>query len=291
LPPSAGGLSAHGTLDGSEFDAARQYDIADHWFLNKKNKVLRRLRMLSPTPTVRTETHDAAVVEAIKPMRRVRVIELQAESEEPKATPNRFWLWYERPRSADDGSAFALEKQQLDEHLERAAQYASALCRALNLDKCEAAATEVAARLHDLGKDRELWQRSIGNHKYKLGEILAKSDNRMRPLELGRYRHEFGTLIDILHRARPAEFVALDEASQALALHSTATHHGRGRPHFEAGESFDPLVADSRCAEVAGEVLLRFAQLQRKYGRWGLAWLESLVRAADALASQTEDDA
>ncbi len=29
----------------------------------------------------------------------------------------------------------------------------------------------------------------------------------------------------------------------------------------------------------------RFARLQRKYGRWGLAYLESLLRAADWAAS------
>ena len=30
----------------------------------------------------------------------------------------------------------------------------------------------------------------------------------------------------------------------------------------------------------------RFARLQQTYGRWGLAYLESLVRAADVLASR-----
>jgi len=36
---------------------------------------------------------------------------------------------------------------------------------------------------------------------------------------------------------------------------------------------------------LAREVPVRFARLERKYGRWGLAYLESLVRAADAIAS------
>jgi CRISPR-associated endonuclease/helicase Cas3 len=39
-------------------------------------------------------------------------------------------------------------------------------------------------------------------------------------------------------------------------------------------------------ADVLGaEVPRRFARLQCRYGRWGLAYLESLLRAADALAS------
>ena len=36
---------------------------------------------------------------------------------------------------------------------------------------------------------------------------------------------------------------------------------------------------------MAAEVPRRFARLQRKYGRWGLAYLESLLRAADWAAS------
>jgi CRISPR-associated endonuclease/helicase Cas3 len=37
--------------------------------------------------------------------------------------------------------------------------------------------------------------------------------------------------------------------------------------------------------ELAIETPRRFARLQRKYGRWGLAYLESLLRAADWAAS------
>ena len=34
------------------------------------------------------------------------------------------------------------------------------------------------------------------------------------------------------------------------------------------------------------EVMRRFGQLQQRFGRWGLAWLESLVRCADIAASK-----
>jgi CRISPR-associated endonuclease/helicase Cas3 len=71
-----------------------------------------------------------------------------------------------------------------------------------------------------------------------------------------------------------------------LILHLIAAHHGRGRPHFPADEAFDPKYPDERCAEIARQVPRRFALLQRRFGRWGLAYLESLLRAADYLASE-----
>jgi CRISPR-associated endonuclease/helicase Cas3 len=36
---------------------------------------------------------------------------------------------------------------------------------------------------------------------------------------------------------------------------------------------------------IAAEVPRRFARLQRRFGRWGLAFVESLLRAADYAAS------
>jgi CRISPR-associated endonuclease/helicase Cas3 len=70
-----------------------------------------------------------------------------------------------------------------------------------------------------------------------------------------------------------------------LVLHLVAAHHGRGRPHFPADEAFDPQATFAENFRLAAEVPQRFARLQRRYGRWGLAYLESLLRAADWDAS------
>ena len=70
-----------------------------------------------------------------------------------------------------------------------------------------------------------------------------------------------------------------------MVLHLIAAHHGRARPHFPADEAFDPDQPSALTDSVAREVPRRFARLQRKYGRWGLAYLESLLRAADWAAS------
>jgi CRISPR-associated endonuclease/helicase Cas3 len=72
-------------------------------------------------------------------------------------------------------------------------------------------------------------------------------------------------------------------------LHLIAAHHGRARPHFSAEEAFDPEHPDSVVRAAASEAPARFARLQRRYGRWGLAYLESLVRVADVVASQPQE--
>jgi CRISPR-associated endonuclease/helicase Cas3 len=105
----------------------------------------------------------------------------------------------------------------------------------------------------------------------------------MKPRDITRYRHEFGSLIDL---RLEEQFADLSSEQQELILHLVAAHHGRARPHFPLEESFDPERPDNVARETARSVPRRFAELQARYGRWGLAYLESLVRAADALASQ-----
>ncbi|HEV8259694.1 MAG TPA: hypothetical protein VGQ19_02925, partial [Burkholderiales bacterium] len=71
-----------------------------------------------------------------------------------------------------------------------------------------------------------------------------------------------------------------------LILHLIAAHHGRARPHFEFGAWDSERHTTVQNAEAAQEVLRRFGRLQQRFGRWGLAWLESLLRCADALGSR-----
>ncbi len=273
LPPHAGGL-ANGMLDGeAAVDETLHYDVADEW--KDEHHLPRRRRVWDDDAPpegmrlVRTlDTHPAANDE-------------QDEDEETSAP--RYWRWYVRPRSADDdGSRTASRRQELAPHLESAESFARALATKLELREPEASAVALAARWHDLGKHRPIWQRSIGNRDYPL-LVLAKSGGKMQPLDLNAYRHEFGSLIDL---STDPVFSQLALEVQDLVLHLIAAHHGRARPHFPADEVFDPAHVEEDAASIASEVPRRFARLQRKYGRWGLAYLESLVRAADAMASQ-----
>lgn len=275
LPHKAGGLKK-GLLDGDEpYDEnySGLYDVSDQWFDDDGRP--RRGRVWDDTGPP-------------SGMRLVRTIDIWADKqedmeEERAAGMRRYWRWYVRPRSADDdGSRTARLPQDLQEHLQAVEKTARQLVAKLGLKDPEAEAIILAAGWHDLGKNRAIWQRSIGNHDFPQ-RVLAKSGGTMTPMDISSYRHEFGSLLEM---KRLAEFQQLDEGTQDLVLHLVAAHHGRARPYFPADEAFDPNHPDNEAVQLACEVPRRFARLQRKYGRWGLAYLESLVRAADALASQ-----
>jgi len=175
---------------------------------------------------------------------------------------------------------FSTAKQPLSCHVSLVEKHARNIALELGLRDDTRQAVELAATWHDNGKDRPIWQRAAGR---KDGEVpLGKSGGSMRPVA-GGYRHEFGSLrkfIDAHEGKVPCDVFD-------LAMHLIATHHGRGRPHFPKG-GYDPL-ARSNSPQVATEVVRRFARLQRKYGPWRLAWLENLLRCADAMASADKE--
>jgi len=146
----------------------------------------------------------------------------------------------------------------------------------------------IAARLHDEGKKAARWQRAFRAERdaKKLGvkEPLAKTRVPINQAVLDGYRHEFGSLP---YAKDDAEFKELPEALQELTLHLIAAHHGKARPLISTDGCDDgpPSLLEERAREVA----LRFARLQKRWGPWGLAWWESLLRAADAQVSRDND--
>jgi len=277
LPPMAGGLTRAGMLGRG--DQAEQLDIADEW----RDERDRRRR-------VRLWDHDL-IPDDVGPVRLVRTIDTKPETEDDDADDEtggrRFWKWYVRPRSADEGGgSSATNEQLLDPHLADAERVAVAFAGQLLADAGLRTAVRLAARWHDLGKGRELWQRNMGNTEYPT-KVIAKTGHTKPPKEWIDYRHEFGSLLDVRDAKQVfcKEFDAEPEDIRELVLHLIAVHHGRGRPHFPADEVYDPDHSNAKALEIAREAPRRYARLQRKYGRWGLAWLESLLRAADAEAS------
>ncbi len=244
LPPGVGGLTATGILDGAAVQnkpTANQggetdqmasvvskvpHDVADEWYKDKERKERRRYRRWD----------DSTVPPG---MRLVRIVDIAPDSDgDEKSDGRRFWYWFVQPRSADDdGSRTARTAQELAPHLQAVEREALRIATRLGMlqnNPTEAQAVILAAKWHDLGKKRDIWQRSIGNLNPDI--VLAKSGPGMKPRDISSYRHEFGSLIDAT--ALP-EFQSLDEETKNLVLHLVAAHHGRARPHFPEDEAFD----------------------------------------------------
>ncbi|MFL7905039.1 type I-U CRISPR-associated helicase/endonuclease Cas3 [Azospirillum argentinense] len=137
-----------------------------------------------------------------------------------------------------------------------------------------------AARLHDLGKDRALWQAAMAAPRP--GRPFAKTEGGGNLRLLAGYRHEFGSLGDA-----GALLDLPDGEERDLVLHLIAAHHGHARPSIPP---IDPDRPPSANAALAAEAALRFARLQRRLGPWALAGWEALLRAADQRASRRLDD-
>jgi len=255
LAPGAGGLS-EGLMDGAaEFNHAVRYDLGP-----KDAERLVHESEEEPSPPTG--------------MRLVRALKRNIDEDDGLL----WWRLYAISRRADDDGSYNSRRELLlDVHLQRTEAWAARLAQRLALPEPEQKALACAGRAHDLGKRRRVWQRAIKRFKEP---PLAKGP--MQPSALGHYRHEVGSLHD-------GDFSDLGEDAKDLAIHAIAAHHGRARPHFPAVESFDPELKDDVVAALVREVPLRFDRLQRRYGRWGLAWLESILRAADVLGSEEEN--
>jgi CRISPR-associated endonuclease/helicase Cas3 len=270
LPPAAGGLEGGMLSDTSEPAS----DVADELFDGQGNR--RRVRVWNDDSDYKTKTEN---------MRLVRRIDMPPSGED-EDEEGHSWHWFELPADGDtDGSKSNKKPVLWQVHTDDVTNHAAAYVANLPLPKELKNAIELAARWHDLGKRRKLFQTVLGNFAYP-GTVLAKSGKKGgRVPEL--YRHEFGSLVDVLDESQPycAEFRKLPADMQEVVLHLIAVHHGSGRPHFPADQVFDPEPKGQKVDEIAAAVAQRFARLERRFGRWGLAYLESLLRAADYAAS------
>jgi CRISPR-associated endonuclease/helicase Cas3 len=255
-------------------DPAEQLDVADEW--RDEDGKRRRIRLWEDEP----------IPDDLGKVRVVYRRNLIAADEDEEADEPRIRKWYVRVWSTEGQGTSAAGEQLLHDHLTDTERVAIAIGKQLLPAGSLREALRLAARWHDLGKNRALWQSNMGNVDYPR-KVIAKTGHNKPPRERIGYRHEFGSLLDLLcgDNEFRKEFAAQTAEVHELVLHLIAVHHGRGRPHFPADEVFDPEHATTAAGELAREVPRRYARLQRKYGRWGLAWLESLLRASDAEAS------
>lgn len=273
LPPAAGGLRG-GLLDGDS-DSAGDEDVADKWTATDR-----------PQPRIRVRDGSPQPVDKIKEMRLIRTIDTdprdEEESEEDEVAGRRYWHWYELPKAADNGGSERDKRAvKWQVHTDDVIGDATRIVEHLPLSEELRKAVVLAAKFHDLGKKRPLFQTIIGNPQ--CATLLAKSGKKNQPYNPNKhFRHEFASMLDA---QKELESPTLCEDMKELVLHLVAAHHGYGRPHFPAEKAYDPQATDEVNSIVAAQVPQRFARLQRKFGHWGLAYLESLLRAADYAAS------
>jgi CRISPR-associated endonuclease/helicase Cas3 len=210
----------------------------------------------------------------------------------------------------DDTASFTGTELRLDVHCADVKRVAESFACRLGLPGPLVSDVALAAWLHDVGKaDQRFQQMLVGGSEVRLAALeapLAKSaapaqdaaarrEARRRAAYPEGYRHELLS-VAMVTRSKDALAAAYDAD---LVLHLVGSHHGWCRP-------FAPLLDDSRSLQVRldhGITVLeattdhglarldsgvgdRFWRLVRRYGWWGLAWLEAILRLADHRASE-----
>jgi CRISPR-associated endonuclease/helicase Cas3 len=194
------------------------------------------------------------------------------------------WFVVEEHRAGADSEesrAISGRAQTLIDHRQAVMDSALGFAKAVGLPEDHVGVLALAALLHDEGKDSWRWQRAFNAPR---DAVYAKTKGPVNLKLLDGYRHEFGSLVRIEGNA---EFQRLPHDLQDLLLHLVAAHHGNARPLISKRNADDTGRAlENRALEVT----LRFERLQRRWGPWGLAWWESLLRAADQKASRENDE-
>jgi CRISPR-associated endonuclease/helicase Cas3 len=218
---------------------------------------------------------------------------------------------------SDEHNLDAEARLPLETHLADVAAETERISTALAIPLHLAKALSEAAERHDLGKaDPRFQAKLLGSAidmvwmqptlwaKSARAGMLGRSSSAVEMCLPDGFRHEMLSLEIAKRLENP-----LDISLKETMLHIIAAHHGHARP-------FAPVVSDDYPPEVnlgklnrsytsAGEVKIgseecrhlipahrldsgisqRFWKLNRRYGWWGICWLESLVRLADWVAS------
>lgn len=289
LPADIGGLDDDGNPDAKGTKSSDVVNDAEwtRYLITRraeKDFALKQLKLADAAETVYTSWQEAlkSVTGKGVLVNRAAVQESFAADEEPRAYVACF-----RQRTAadaftsadaDDEASLDLAPRTVKQHDEDVERFARELAQLIGLPQDLIEALAAAGVRHDLGKARDWWQKAIGNFT---AEYFAKSDNNSFDHSFNQgYRHEFGSLVESLEDA-----TLQDHPHRDLILHLIAAHHGYARPHFPE-RAFDRRQPKPLNQQIAHATLLRFEQLQRHYGWWQLAYLEAVLKAADALASR-----
>ncbi len=263
-----------GRLDDKAKDSPRTADDGQPWIPTKDK-----------TPVIRFQVRKTDDAAAERPYGSEWPPSFRFATELSLDGEERQWLTVYKwchDSSAEDDRAVGPQEQSLEEHQQWAEERARKIAERLGIPSDYAEMLAAAARIHDEGKQAKRWQRAFNAPE---DGIYAKTLGPIQQSLLGGYRHEFGSFLAAEGNGRLS---GLSPDLRDLALHSIAAHHGFARPSIRVDGCDD--TPPSVLEEMARDVALRFARLQQRWGPWGLAWWESLLRAADQQASRDNKD-
>ena len=196
------------------------------------------------------------------------------------------------------GSAVTLRK-----HLGGVAACVARIGRSLGLSSSLVDDLRLAAKYHDVGKvDPRFQAQLVGGDEVAqamLDEPLAKSLPGTRKVQCypTGMRHELASVALLV--SNPTALATANDPD--LVLHLIGTHHGWARPLPPAIQDPDPrrltyrdgsttleTNRDLASGTLAVEMADRFWRLVERYGHYGLAWLEAILRLADIRESAEE---
>jgi CRISPR-associated endonuclease/helicase Cas3 len=207
------------------------------------------------------------------------------------------------------GSSVTGARITLAVHQEDVARRARAMAEQLALPEAVVNSIEYAARWHDEGKRDPRFQAMLHGGNQFAAELapepLAKSG--MDPADRAAFRiawqrskypagmrHE--ALSSQILRRQLEVFPPGDTVDDELITHLVASHHGRSRPLLPPVVDDDPQLVDREglgtfdtSQTIDWEAPRRFAYLNERYGYWGLALCEAILRLADQNASAAPD--
>lgn len=205
------------------------------------------------------------------------------------------------------GTTFTLLTAHLDGVADLADRFAGGC--ALPAELCEA--IKAAGCCHDYGKADPRFQAWLkGGNPWLRGPLLAKSEvmpQGRKESEAARKRAGYPAggrheLLSVRLLESNPDSLPVPEELHDLLFHLVASHHGYCRPFAPVVEDATPIGVKfdfqgkkfSANTETALErldsgVAERFWRLTRRYGWWGLAWLEAIMRLADHRRSEWEE--